>query len=488
MAASGAQAASRVQWLGEIPPADVRQQAERSSGPATHLDASELGWPVQPEVQHQARKAMVELRRALSESQGRWEAFDVEKDIAWRLGEAIAALPIVESEVERELAWRLLLLQGAAVHWAWSPQERERSPDAASYLVEMAGERLYAPWVDAVALFPEREPSRDLLPDMASFHAFVRQRDHLVRQRPAELTAQGLPSQAVVVLDGEPLDAHALPREITAGRHWVHLDRGGVVAAAHQVRLGPGERLDFDGLVLDEDLERAGERVLAGNLLAIPEPVKQRVEQLRAETPDEPYYLAAWAGRGPPQVYGLEGADPWLLGEYDRPIALLADLSLGVGVVSSTAFAEASGEDPHASAAALLDLGVELAWRRWGGIFEIGIHDTGGRATIAYDSAQGDETTTSAITRVSLAPAFYVLRLRPRRPHFVVAVPLALGLPAHSGAGAQAWFGFPLGQTTWLRVGADLWKGNELPDYQADGVNNVLNAITFRVGVAQKAY
>ena len=169
-------------------------------------------------------------------------------------------------------------------------------------------------------------------------------------------------------------------------------------------------------------------------------------------------------------------------------MSVLVDLGLGAGLLGSTAFAESDGVDPHGAAATIIDLGAELVWRRWAGLFELAIHDATGRAGIEYgDVATHTNMVASSFGRITLAPGFYVLRLRPRRPSFVVAMPVGLMTPAHGGIGAQVWFGFPLGRTTWLRVGADWFKGNELPAWQElDGGNDTLSGFSLRVGIAQK--
>jgi hypothetical protein len=483
----GAAAAARVQWLGPLPPEAQRLQAERSTGPVTHIAASELAWPVEADALHQAEQSFVAMGGVLDDCAGRWEAFDVEQDIAWRLGEAVGALRIIEGQADRDALIQLLLFQGAAVHWAWSPQQRARLQQAEPYLLEIAGERLYQPWVDAVALDPERAPERGDFPDQASYQAFQRQRALLLEQPRGVLEVTGLPAGTTLMIDGLPVQ-HEGPVELVAGLHRVHLDRGEAVAVPRMVRLRPGERHGYGGLIHQDQLLEARDRVLAGNLLDVPQEVKDRVEAMRAQAGGEQTWLAAWGGRGAPQLYELTGDEPWMLGEFDDDMAVVLDLALGAGVMSSTAFAESDGTTAHGALATGLGLGAQLAWRRWAGVLELTLQDTSGRAGIEYgEVASGTNVTTSAFTRLTAGPAFYVMRLRPRRTSFVVGLPVGLQSPSHGGLGVQAWFGIPVGQTTWLRLGAELFKGNELPNWEAiDGVNDPLTSISLRVGVAQK--
>jgi hypothetical protein len=486
--AGGAQA-STVQWLGEVPPEPQRALVERSTGQATHQGVAALAWPVDTQALAQAEQALDALAGELRDCRARWEAFDVEQDIAWRLGQASAALTVLPDEQAREQLWQALLLQGAAVHWAWSPQERERLQEAEPYLVELDGRKLYAPWVDAVALFPERDPGREALPDQDSYQAFLRQREHLLALRRGQVVAVGLPGQAILVVDGVPVPVQQAT-SLLPGRHRVHVSLHGLVSTPTTLQLAPGEQRELPGLLTLEDLDKATERVLAGNLLDVPQPVKDRVEALRASAGADPFYLAAWTGRGNPQAYAMEGQEPWSLGEYDRHLMFLMDASLGGALVSSTAFTQSDGTTAHGAAATVVDLGAQLSWKRWAGIVELSLLDATGRAGIEFgDVATHSNVVASSFARFSVAPAFYVLRLRPRRPSFVVAVPFALQSPSHSGIGAQAWFGIPLGKTTWLRLGLDLWKGNELPAWQElDGSNDPLTSLSFRVGVAQKLH
>ena len=489
LALPGVAAASHVQWLGELPPESQRQQVERSTGPARHVDGSVLAWPTDPEALARSQQAMDELGGVLTASQGRWEAFDVEADIARNLGQAAAELALLEGPTERERLYGSLLLQGAAVYWAWPPQERERSPDAEVYLHDVQGQRLLRPWTDAVALFPDREPAREDLPDQASYDAFHRQRNHLLAQRRAELAVLGLPAGSEIWVDGLVVQDPARV-SLVAGQHRVHLLRDGVVAVPRQLWLEPGQRLELEGLITVEDLERATERVLAGNLLELPQPVKDRVLELRSDAGSEPYYLAAAGGRGKPLSLEIAGDTPWILGEYERDTALLIDVALGAGVMASTAFQESDGATAHGAAATVLDVGGQFAWRRWAVLVELAVSDTTGRAGVEYgDVATTDNVVASSFARFTVAPGFYVLRLRPRRTSFVVAAPIGLLSPAHGGVGAQAWFGIPMGRTTWLRLGLDFYKFNELAKWvDVDGVNDPLTSISLRVGVAQKLH
>jgi hypothetical protein len=485
----GAAHAARVQWLGELPPQAQLEQTERSTGPATHLSVAELSWPVQVDALHGAEQAVLALRGVEAECLGRWEAFDVEKDIAWRLGEARSALQLLGGDADRADLHRALVLQGAAVFWAWSPAQRERLQEAEPYLMELAGERMLRPWVDAVALEPGWEPSRADFPDQGSYQAFSRQRERLLGQRSAELVVQGLPSGASLVVDGRVVDP-GQPLELVAGEHRVHVDRGGVVSSAQLLRLAPGERTELTGLLPRVELDRAVERVLAGNLLDVPPAVKARVDADRALAGDEPYYLAAWSGRGSPEVVELSGDEPWRQGEFEGSRHLLLLGGLGAGLLGSTAFEESDGTTAHGAAATIVELGALMAWRRWAGVVELGVLDTGGRASVEFgDVATQTNTAASTFARLTVAPGFYALRLRPKRANLLVAVPIGLMSPAHSGVGAQVSLGVPLARTLWLRLGAELWKGSELPKWQeVDGVDDPLTSVSVRVGVAWKAH
>ncbi len=489
--ASPAAAASRVLWLEDaLPPEEQRLQVERTTGPATHLDRAELTWPVEDAASSQANQALAELRLALGECQARWLAFDVERGVAWQLSEAIAAVGLLSAEPDRELLWQALLLQGAAVHQAWPPLELQADEEAAPFLVIIGGDRTIGAWVDALGLFPEREPARSELPDQASYEALLRLRKQLSRARPAVIESGALPPGSRLVVDGLPVDPDLHRLELRPGRHWLHLDRQGVISTPQQPRLGPGDELVYEGLISRQDYEVARDRVLGGQLEAVPASVRERVAVIGQATPDEELYLAAWRGRGSADVYPMGADEPWSQGEYDRPLMVLAGLALGAGPISSTAFQEASADAPFVTAATVLDIEGQLAWRRWAGLIEVAIHDTSGRATMEFgDTVTQTNVTTSSFTRISLAPAFYILRLRPRRIYLALASPTGLLTPAHSGIGLQARFGLPMGQTTWLHTGLDIWRGNELPGYQAlDDHDDQLNVVTFRLGVTQKAW
>jgi len=487
----GVQAAARVQWLQPVlPPEEVRAQVERVSGPATHLAATEIAWPVDVDAHRTAEAAQAGLRAATAEWRRRWEAFDIERDMTWRLGEAVDALSLVESPDDAEALWAALLLQGAAATWAWSPGQRARLAEVRPLLVDLGQERALAPWVDAVALFPERAPRRADLPDQTTFQAFSQVRDLARAQRPAELTAAGLPPDAALVVDGRRIAAGDLPLALAPGRHWIHLEQGGLVLGARRVRLAPGQRLDIEGRVPAADLARALDRTLAGDLGEVPGSVRGRIAELRAEVPDEPYYLAAWSGRGAPEVYAYDGEHSWEQGEYDRAVLLVAGIGFGGGLAGSSAFEEApKGEDLVVPVTAL-GLSAELCWRRWGGQLELAVHDTAGEATITYGRLTDRVNAgTSSFARVTVAPVFQVLRYRPRRVHLSVGVPLGVLTPAHQGLGVQTWLGVPVGRTTWLRAGAGFWSGTLREGWVPDeGAEGRFGLLTVQVGVGQKVF
>ncbi|MFH1462865.1 MAG: hypothetical protein ABIO70_00555 [Pseudomonadota bacterium] len=485
--------AARIQWLEpELPPPEVRAQAERTTGPATHLDATEIAWPVVIDAHQAAQGAQAALRATVAEGRKRWETFDIERDLTWRLAEAVDELGLVESEQDREALYQALLLQGAAAWWAWPPGQRARLPEVKPLLVEVGGERLFAPWVDAVALFPDREPRRDDLPDQTTWQAFVHARDLVRAQRPAELTAAGLPPGASLYVDGVPVPGSALPLAVMPGRHWLHVEHSGLVSAVSAPRLGPGERFDLDGQVPADDLQRASEKALSGDLVEVPASVQHRVEVLRAETPDESYYLAAWSGRGAPVVWRIEGADAWRQGEFDHTLSLLLGAGVGGGIARSSAFKEAARGTAATAPDLLVDLNAELGWRRWGVRGGLAIENTTGDGTIRWGvvDADGDHVNrqTSTFLRLTAAPVFHVLRVRPRRPGFSLALPVGILTPAHGGVGVQALYDLPLGSTTWLRLGGDYWVGSLLQGYEpAEGVDGKLRLLTVEVGVCKKA-
>jgi hypothetical protein len=486
-------AAARIQWLQpELPPPEVRAQAERTTGPATHLDASEIAWPALIDAHQQAQAAGAALRAAMNDGRKRWETFDIERDLCWRLHEAVGGLGLVESEDDREALYQALLLQGAAAFWAWPPGQRARLPEVKPLLAEVGGERVLAPWSDAVALFPEREPRRADLPDQTTWQAFVHVRDLVRAQRSAELTAAGLPPGSTLFVDGRPVPASALPLSLTPGHHWVHVEHAGLVSGAGAPRLGPGERFDLEGVVPAGDLLRAAEKALAGDLVEVPVTVQHRIEVLRSENPEESYYLAAWSGRGAPVVYRLEGAEAWHQGEFDRSVSLLLTGGLGVGVAHSSAFQEAPPGAGKAVPDTLLDLSAELGWRRWGVRTGLAFESTLGQGTIQWGgySADGAEVNhrTSTYVRITAAPVFHVLRVRPRRPALSVAVPLGLLTPAHRGLGLQGSFDLPLRDTLWLRLGGDFWVGSLLDGFEpAQGVDGKFRLLTFEAGICWKA-
>jgi hypothetical protein len=170
----------------------------------------------------------------------------------------IAKVGALRDDADRSRLFQALVYQGFAANRLFG-STLATAPEATPYRTELDGEVWEKPWVDAVALEPQREATPYDIAEAPQRVAFEKLRAAVSSLLPATLTPSGLPGDVVVVVDGRTSQAGASGNvKVRPGRHLVHLERQGRIVARWDIRVAPGEDLPlalpmtdlaFDGFV-----------------------------------------------------------------------------------------------------------------------------------------------------------------------------------------------------------------------------------------------
>lgn len=164
--------------------------------------------------------------------------FDGELEITARLQSAIDDVEVLRDSADRDLLYSALAFQGFAVHRYFQGQLGSE-PAAAPYRVVVGGTVEVRPWVDAVALDPERSPSREDIAEEPERRAFDQARARIKVAPQATVVLAELPNGATLRIDGA-IAAAGLRVRVAPGKHYLAItDEDGTRAHA-DVRMGAG--------------------------------------------------------------------------------------------------------------------------------------------------------------------------------------------------------------------------------------------------------
>jgi hypothetical protein len=295
---TAAMAGSIVTLEGEAPPQSALPEA-LEGGPDWQVLGrgevfSEAGWG------EADTRAIDQLAAELEGVQPLILELDGELKIMKRLDRALAQVTVVRDQADRALIYSALACQGFAVH-RYYQQELGTDPAAAPYRVEVGGEALERPWVDAVALAPEIEPGPGHIQEAPERAAFSALRQTLLAQPTATLSAPSLPAGAELVINGASTPSRSA--QLPPGRHWVAVRLGGQIIHRERVELASGQELRLDPVIDPAELDELAARMGRGEgLVLLSEGVLAALAPL-----EEPVYLAV---QGPDQSawYKLDGA------------------------------------------------------------------------------------------------------------------------------------------------------------------------------------
>ncbi|MCO4745720.1 MAG: hypothetical protein KC912_13085 [Proteobacteria bacterium] len=226
--APSAWAGGSVVWLSDPPdPAlapDLTRVPRRVVAPATGLNPEDIA-------------AIDTLREELAAVRPLVHEFDGELEIMSRLQAAIEDVEFLRDASDRDLLYRALAFQGFAVRRYFQDQIGTEAA-AAPYRIVVGGLVEVRPWVDAVALDPERKPQTDDISEEPELRAFDEARARLKVAPQATVVLAELPNQAALLIDGR-VAAAGLRVRVTPGKHYLAIKDADGVRAHSDVRMAP---------------------------------------------------------------------------------------------------------------------------------------------------------------------------------------------------------------------------------------------------------
>jgi len=302
-------------WLGVEPDPTLLPQA-------TSVTLEALS-PAQA-VSDADRQAVALLQQELEDVGPLIDEFDGELAIMSRLDAAINDVHVLESDADRELLYDALVFQGFAVHRYFQDQ-LATDPAAEPYRIDLNGTVTVRPWVDAVALDPDRDPSPGMLPDESEAIAFDEARAQ-IRLAPRASVMADMPDGAAIAVDGWPAEPGARAK-VAPGYHRVTVVYDGMVVARAEGRVMSGEDLDVVVGAMSEDVSALQAPLSEGpEGYGLPPKVADLLGGLEG-----PVHLVVPGDRKGPYVYVVDGqAATRLVQESDAPEETVV-LRLGAG-------------------------------------------------------------------------------------------------------------------------------------------------------------
>ncbi len=219
------------------------------------------------------------------------DEFDGELAILQRLSRALDAVEMVRAD-DVDVVWQALLLEGLAVH-RYFPDVGVPEATRAGAVRKVAGRAENQPWLDAIALRPDRILSDLDMPDEASRLAFQELRARVFLLAPVSVRVTHLPDGAALVVDGSPATgdrARMLP-----GLHRITVEVDGRVHMRETRVLAPGAAEDLAYRAVGRELLDLAEALAAADTsLALPAAVVTTLNTL-----DGPVSLVVEGKRGP---------------------------------------------------------------------------------------------------------------------------------------------------------------------------------------------
>ena len=269
LGASGAAQAAEVVWLSPPSAEDAARLGDYAGargGPLTPLDLQVTGVDVGP-----ADAAAYErLAAALVQVRAYETRLDGELLIMEELAAPIGAVGVVRNANDRAALFAALAYQGFAVD-RYFADDLGVDDRAAAYRITVDGAAIPKPWTDAVALDPERDVTPYDIAEAPQRVRYNQRRASVARQLPARLVPVDLPAGASIVVDGRVTPVGPTGTiSVVPGRHLVHVEIGGRVAARFDVRLGVGDKAELTVPISNALIDGWTQALVAGQSPATP--------------------------------------------------------------------------------------------------------------------------------------------------------------------------------------------------------------------------
>lgn len=318
-------AATEVVWLSPPGEADRDRVAAQAGARGIPLEPIDL-WAAATDWSEEDEQAYAALEAALEEVRAYETKLDGELVIMRDLMKPLDEIHIVRDEDDRSELYGALAYQGFAVNRFFGTSLAE-DEQAADHRVEVDGVVVEKPWLDAVALDPEREVTPYDIAEAPQRVAYGEVAKVVTSTLPASFTPTGLPEGATLVIDGRPSQPGPSGNiKLAPGRHMAHVELEGRVIARWDFRLGPGDTKEM-GPELDAPTFNGFLNEI-GPGATVPEALVPSIEFLGGEV------WIARPGAKEPEVFALtpSAVTPVELekirverpGSDDKPVALVA--------------------------------------------------------------------------------------------------------------------------------------------------------------------
>ncbi len=279
----------------------------------------------------------------------------------------IRGVSLLRDEADRDKLFAALAYQGFAVD-RFFMEGLATDARAEAYRVELSGLALERPWMDAVALAPDRAVTPYDIAEAPQRIAYEEVRREVRGALPGEIRVLGLPEGAFPIIDGvRQKPSAAGGYRVVPGRHLVHVAWGDRILARWDVRLEPAGRVELVPAVSEAAWRAFIDAIASGGSPALPEGLEASIAAMGGEV-----WIARVDERGAPSAVRLTsgGVAPVSL---PRRTTTRSDAEggfslaggLGAGWLYSGDFYTQDPSVPHTVAtvnAVAADLHVEIAW------------------------------------------------------------------------------------------------------------------------------
>ncbi len=234
-------------------------------------------------VTEQDDEAYARLDAALAEVRQYETKLDGELVIMQDLADPIANIGIVRNKADRDKLFKALAYQGFAVNRFF---EADLASDdrGAPYRFAFEGVTVEGPWMDAIAMDPERDITPYDIAEAPQRVAYGKTQEKLSDLLPGLIAPGELPDGAVLVVDGRPTELPATGTlKVRPGRHLVHVELDGQVIARHDVVAAATKRIDLPATLSDEAWTAFVNSLVADGAPTLPPELVPSIEALGGE-------------------------------------------------------------------------------------------------------------------------------------------------------------------------------------------------------------
>lgn len=448
-------------WLqSTTPTSEQMERVDRQLGEAAeHLAGPRVMYLPSPMDAYSASLQRVES--ALKSSEERWEDFEVERQIAEELREAVAGVTVVADPQARGLLQQALWFEGSAVVRSVGVEGLERSPELAPYLYVNATRPVPEAWVSAYGHLSSEDPKASMFPDGTSWNDFRAVEDRVSGLETAVLRIHD--AIGTVVLNGEAVETSTGVLEVRPGRHWVHQERDGQIYGAGVIDAIPGGEPHLPRTVPPEVLERVAAQLVEGVTPEMSLTLRESLDSFE-EDGEHTVFLVAMDGKRPVVAAYGEGE----LTESEPLVTLTMVAGLG-GMLMDTPLFERPEDRPSTltgglSFSASLEVGISYGLVAAG----VDVFITPGASILRANRKKTDNVSSPIYGRPWIGAGAYILRPLGRKPTLSLMFDLGWLSPAYLTYGGRLAVGVPTKKKTWFRMEAfggysadTLWKNAE---------------------------